>query len=143
MDSIENRGDLSKLVALFYAKIRKNEILGPIFNNHIAEEQWPAHLNKLTDFWESNLFGTSKYKGSPAAKHIQVDRNMSHAIEQRHFGIWLQLWFETIDEHFQGEYAFKAKQLARKMSTGQYLTIWKNRPENKSAADKNLLRYKS
>lgn len=135
MKTIKTREDISELVHLFYSKIQKNELLGPIFNSHIAEEQWPEHLKRLTDFWETNLFGIAKFKGSPSAKHINVDKNINHSIEQIHFGVWLQLWFETIDQLFEGELAFKAKQSARKMSTGQYLTIWNNRPENKKPAD--------
>lgn len=135
MGTIQNREDISKLVHLFYDKIRINELLGPIFNSHISEEQWPVHLEKLTDFWETNLFGIAKFKGSPSAKHILVDWNMNHTIEQKHFGVWLQLWFETIDQLYEGEIALKAKRSARKMSTGQFLTMWTNRPENKKSAD--------
>jgi hemoglobin len=130
MNIIENRNDVNRLVNRFYAKIRKDELLGPIFNSHIAEEKWPEHLSKLTDFWETNLFGIPKFKGSPSAKHINVDANLNHTIEPKHFGKWLQLWFETIDELYEGELALKAKESARKMSTGQFLTIWNNRPEN-------------
>lgn len=138
MDTINSREDIRKLVHTFYAKIRKNELLGPIFNSHISEEQWPEHLEKLTDFWETNLFGIAKFKGSPSMKHINVDKNLNHSITQTHFGTWLQLWFETIDQLFEGELALKAKQSARKMSTGQFLTIWNNRPENKKPADNRV-----
>lgn len=131
MDTIKNRQDINTLVKLFYSKIRKDKTLGPIFNSHISDEQWPAHIEKLTDFWETNLFGISKFKGSPSAKHINVDKNLNYTIEQTHFGVWLQLWFETIDQLFEGELALRAKQSARKMSTGQYLTIWSHRPEHK------------
>jgi hemoglobin len=130
MKTIENRDDISLLVNTFYGKIRTDELLGPIFNGHIAEDKWPEHLSKLTDFWETNLFGIIKFKGSPTQKHIQVDKNLNYTVEQRHFGRWLQLWFETIDELFTGELADKAKNAARKMSTGQYMAIWYQRPEN-------------
>ena len=130
MDTITNREDIRKLVHLFYSKIRKNELLGPIFNSHISEEQWPEHLKKLTDFWQTTLFGVAKFKGSPSTKHIKVDESVNYSIEQKHFGVWLQLWIETVDQLYRGELALKAKQAARKMSTGQYVTIWKNRPEN-------------
>lgn len=50
MKTIDNREDISKLVHTFYAKIRNNELLGPIFNSHISEEQWSEHLKKLTIF---------------------------------------------------------------------------------------------
>ncbi len=105
-------------------------MLGPIFNGHIPDEKWPEHLSKLTDFWETNLFGIAKFKGNPTAKHIQVDTNLNNTIDQTHFGRWLQLWLETIDELYEGELANKAKQSARKMATGQFLAIWSNRPAN-------------
>ena len=131
MKTIQNRSDVNQLVNVFYAKIRKDHLLGPIFNKHIAEDQWPEHLSKLTDFWETNLFGIPKFKGNPTAKHRNVDAEMNHSIDQVHFGKWLQLWFETINDLFEGELAQKAKDAARKMSTGQFLAIWSNRPHNK------------
>jgi hemoglobin len=129
MDTIETRKEISILVNAFYAKIRKDELLGPIFNGHIPEAHWPEHLSKLTDFWETNLFGIAKFKGNPSKKHINVDKESGHTISQLHFGKWLQLWFETVDELFEGELATKAKESARKMATGQFLTMWNNRPD--------------
>lgn len=130
MKTLETREDISILVNAFYAKIRMDDLLGPIFNSHITENQWPAHLSKLTDFWDTVLFGAANFKGNPSVKHVKVDENMNYTVEQVHFGKWMQLWFETIDELYEGEMATKAKQNARKMSTGQYLTIWQNRPES-------------
>ncbi|MBK9271939.1 MAG: group III truncated hemoglobin [Saprospiraceae bacterium] len=131
MRQIDNRSDINILVNSFYSKVRVDELLGPIFNAHISDDKWPEHLDKLTDFWETNLFGVAKFKGNPTQKHINVDKNLNYSIEQKHFGRWLQIWFETIDELYEGEYADKAKNSARKMSTGQYLAIWQQRPENK------------
>ena len=131
MKQICNRNDIHVLVNSFYSKIREDELLGPIFNSHIPEDKWPEHLDKLTDFWETNLFGIAKFKGSPTQKHINVDKNLKYSIEQKHFGRWLQLWFETINALYEGEYADKAKNAARKMSTGQFLSIWQQRPQNK------------
>ena len=138
MNTIKNRKDINILVNRFYAKIRKDELLGPIFNGHISEEQWPEHLMKLTDFWETNLFGVPKFKGNPSSKHIKVDANLGYNIEQNHFRRWLNLWFETVDELFNGELATRAKEAARKMAAGQFLTIRKNRPKNKNPAGKNV-----
>ncbi|MDO6473637.1 group III truncated hemoglobin [Maribacter sp. 1_MG-2023] len=130
MTQITNREDVRVLVHTFYDKIRKNEMLGPIFNGHITDEQWPTHLSKLTDFWESNLFGVRTFRGSPSKAHVKVDKNLNHTISQEHFAQWLQLWFETIDELYEGELATSAKDMARRMSTGQYIHIWQSRPEN-------------
>jgi hemoglobin len=39
-----------------------------------------------------------------------------------------------VNELYEGELAIKAKESARKMATGQYLTIWNNRPANKKSS---------
>ena len=131
MKPIECQEDIQLLVNTFYSKIRKDELLGPIFNSHISENQWPHHLIKLTDFWETNLFGVRKFKGSPTKKHLKVDENLDYRIDALHFGKWLNLWVETINELFTGERADKAIYMARKMATGQYLTLWNQKPDNR------------
>ena len=125
MKTIENREDVYLLVNTFYGKIRKDDFLGPIFNKHV--DNWPEHIEKLTDFWESNLFGIPKFHGNPPAAHKRVDSGEDYAISQDHFGKWLQLWFATLDSLFHGEMADKAKDRARRMSTGLYLAIWNGR----------------
>ncbi|MGB6036235.1 MAG: group III truncated hemoglobin [Cryomorphaceae bacterium] len=128
MKTLTSREEISDLVHSFYAKVKVDEMLGPVFNRHIADDEWPDHLSKLTDFWEMKLFGGSNFRGSPSRKHIDVDRASGHSISQEHFARWLQLWLETIDESYAGPIAERAKAQARKMATGQYLTIWQNRP---------------
>ncbi|QTE23185.1 group III truncated hemoglobin [Polaribacter cellanae] len=127
MKEIETRDDISFLVNTFYHKIRKDNLLGPIFNNHIAEEKWPEHLEKLKDFWETNLFGVAKFKGNPTQKHLNVDRNLNHKTNQKHFGRWLQIWFQTIDANFEGHLANKAKEASRRMAHGQFMAIFNHR----------------
>ncbi|EMQ94029.1 MAG: globin [Xanthomarina sp.] len=126
---IETHEDVHLLVSSFYAKIRKDTFLGPFFNRVITD--WEAHIDTLTTFWETSLFTTRKlerkYYGNPLAVHVKVDQENNQSITQEHFGNWLNLWFETIDEHFEGEYALKAKQKARKMSTFLYLNIFQSR----------------
>ncbi|MDA9126135.1 group III truncated hemoglobin [Flavobacteriaceae bacterium] len=131
MKPIECQEDIHLLVNTFYSKIRKDELLGPIFNSHISENQWPHHLIKLTDFWETNLFGVRKFKGNPTKKHLKVDENLDYRIDALHFGKWLNLWVETINELFTGERADKAIYMERKMATGQYLTLWNQKPDNR------------
>ena len=129
MKEIENRTDVEKLVNTFYGRIRKDSLLGPIFNSHIPEEKWPEHLSKLSDFWETNLFGIAKFKGNPTQKHINVDRNLNYQVEQKHFGQWINLWFQTIDDLFMGERAQKAKDASRNMASAQFMMMFRNRPQ--------------
>ena len=109
----------------FYSKVRKNEEIGYFFNNTV--HNWDEHLDKLTDFWESNLFFTGSFRGNPALAHIKVDENNQNAITEYHFGIWMNLWFQTIDELFTGELAERLKNNARKMSTHLFLRIYQSR----------------
>lgn len=125
---LKNREDISKLVNNFYAKVRKNEEIGYFFNQMIND--WDEHLEKLTDFWETNLFFKRKYKGNPKVAHQRVDQNFNGSIEQKHFGVWLNLWFETLDEHFEGELANRAKNNARNMASHIFMQIYINRTAN-------------
>ena len=122
---IQNREDVFKLVSTFYAKVRNNEQIGYVFNEIIQD--WPSHLEKLTDFWETNLFFVSKFRGNPMLAHQQVDKNFNHSIEMKHFGEWLNMWFATIDEHFEGERANMAKNRARNMSTHLFMHVYQSR----------------
>jgi len=122
---LTDRESIHFLINAFYSKIRKDDFLGPIFNSIIKD--WPSHLDRLTDFWATNLLFTRKYRGNPLEVHRQVDEYVGKTIQMEHFGKWLQLWFSTIDEHFLGENAEKAKQRARKMSTIMFLNIFEGR----------------
>ncbi len=128
---IESRDDVSVLVRTFYAKIRKEETLGPIFNGIV--EDWEEHLEKLTDFWESSLLFARKYYGNPMLAHISVDEKMDNTVEMAHFGIWLNLWYQTLDEYFEGEVAERARANARRMSTNLFLKLYQHRPQYREA----------
>ena len=95
---IETREEVSLLVRTFYAKVRKDELLGPIFNGIITD--WETHLELLTDFWETNLFFNRKYFGNPMHAHVEVDKKVNNTISEMHFGTWINLWVQTIDDLF-------------------------------------------
>jgi hemoglobin len=122
---ITRREDVYLLVSSFYEKVRNNEVLGPFFNGKVKD--WDEHLEHLTTFWESSLFLKTKYHGNPLEVHVKVDRESGHKISELHFGTWIYLWIETINEHFDGEYAENAKRRARKMGTFLYLKIYESR----------------
>ncbi len=129
---IVGREEVFLLVHTFYEKIKKDDLLGEIFTKTIPVEEWNDHLEKLTDFWETNLFFVRKYKGNPIEKHQKVDENFNALISQEHFGRWLQLWFHTIDELFYGEKAHQAKERARNIASMLFFKIFENRPSKKA-----------
>jgi len=123
---IENRKDVHMLVRTFYDQIRKDEELGPIFNGQIHD--WESHLERLTDFWETNLMAVRSFKGNPLLKHKILDAKNNYEIENYHFGIWLRHWITTINKLFAGEKAELAKNRARKMGTFMYFKLFENKP---------------
>lgn len=101
--------DIKLLVDSFYGKVREDEILAPIFNQRIGDK-WPEHLEKMYRFWQTILLGTHTYFGSPFAPHASLPVDMNH------FNRWLELFNETIDDHFCGEKAEEARWRAGKMA---------------------------
>ncbi|PKH51958.1 globin [Tenacibaculum sp. Bg11-29] len=126
---IENRDDVYLLVSTFYNKLKKDDFIGPIFLKAIPEEKWESHLQKLTDFWETNLFFVRKFKGNPMKAHKDLDRNFNHSISQEHFGRWLQLWFETIESLFYGAKANDARERARNIASIMFFKIYEAKPK--------------
>lgn len=126
-NDIQNREDVFLLVSTFYTKVRANEKIGHFFNETI--DDWPAHLEKLTDFWETNLFMVSKFRGNPMKAHKEVDREFDHSIEQAHFGEWLNMWYHTLDELFEGERANIAKNRARNMAHNLFMNMYISREQ--------------
>lgn len=127
---ITSRKEVFELVNAFYARIRKDDFLGPIFNKMLStEEIWAEHLDKLTDFWETNLFAVIKFKGNPMVAHQKVDKTFNHSITQDHFYEWLKIWNSTVDDLFVGEKAELAKERARRMSTHLHVNMWQHKPE--------------
>jgi hemoglobin len=82
---------LPALLDRFYARVRADAELGPVFND--AVEDWDHHLATLADFWSSVMLTSGRYKGNPMAVHLQ------HAarIPSEMFGRWLAIWTETTD----------------------------------------------
>jgi hemoglobin len=85
-------GEIGGLVDLFYARVRRDPAIGPLFNQ--AVDDWPGHLVKLRDFWSSVMLTTGRYKGSPMAAHLRH----AAAIEPAMFDRWLELWRQTARE---------------------------------------------
>ena len=81
------------VVDSFYAKARRDDVIGPVFNRVIPDEEWPAHLDKITDFWNSMLLGTGRYMGRPMPAHIAIPE-----LADPHFQRWLSLFRMTVEE---------------------------------------------
>ena len=82
---------IDHFVEAFYAKIRDDDLLGPIFADRIAE--WPAHLARMKAFWRSVLHNSGEFSGNPMLKHLVIP-----GLELSHFSRWLDLFYATLRE---------------------------------------------
>jgi len=107
---------IAALVDRFYAKARRDPLIGPVFNDAVGD--WDEHLGKLCDFWSSVVLTTGRYKGNPMAAHMKLP------IEPHFFARWLALWQETAGEVFAPEPAAafrdKAGRIAESLKLGLF-----------------------
>lgn len=83
-DRLGGRPALLKLLRYFYADVRQHAEIASIFAAQI--EDWPAHLEKIADFWSGVTGGPRLYAGGMPWKHLPL------RLEERHFAAWLDLW---------------------------------------------------
>jgi hemoglobin len=106
---------IHELVHAFYARVRRDPALGPVFNRFVKE--WDDHLAKLCDFWSSVMLMTGRFKGAPMAVHAQIPD-----IRPTHFARWLHLFRQTADEVCPPEaaalFARKAEMIGESLQLG-------------------------
>ena len=78
---------IDALVETFYARVRDDLLIGPIFADRITD--WGPHLGQMKLFWSSVALSTGVYQGRPMPKHLPLP------IEARHFDRWLEVFAET------------------------------------------------
>lgn len=78
---------IARLVATFYARVRADAILGPIFNPRVHD--WPKHEAKIATFWSSVMLQSGTYHGRPMPAHAPLP------ISGAHFDHWLELFGEA------------------------------------------------
>src|SRR5215472_8448558 len=101
------------VVDTFYAKVRQDAQLGPIFETAL-HGTWDAHLAKMYDFWSSVMNTTGRYKGNPMATHMRLP-----PFPPALFSRWLALFQETARElcapALAAEFDFKAQRIAESL----------------------------
>lgn len=81
--------EIRSLVYTFYARVREDERLGPVFEGRLAG-RWEPHLEKMCDFWSSVLLATGRFRGNPVEAHMRIP-----GIAPEHFDRWIELFHQT------------------------------------------------
>ena len=123
-----NEEALAQLIELFYARVRADELIGPLFNDAVGN--WPEHLVKLQSFWSGVMLASGRYKGRPLPAHIQHSDRISPAS----FGRWLSLWWRTTDELFESSPALALQQKAERIAASLQLGMQFARGGSKKAS---------
>lgn len=101
--------EVIRLVHGFYAQVRLDPLLGPVFERHVGN--WDLHLQHLVDFWSAMLRGTRRFAGAPMARHLALP-----GLDARMFARWLELFAATTT--LLGNPALKAVADARATQIG-------------------------
>lgn len=114
---------LKRLVDTFYARVRQDSLIGPVFN--AAIDDWAEHLGKLQAFWSSVMLTSGRYKGRPLPAHVKH----ADAISAASFERWLAIWKKTTDELMETEAAAALQEKAARIAESLSLGIAFNRGE--------------
>ncbi|MEA1648931.1 group III truncated hemoglobin [Nitrospirillum sp. BR 11164] len=114
---------IATLVSQFYARVRRDPDLGPVFNQAIRD--WDHHLETLTAFWSALLLPperhtAARYKGNPMAAHLKHLERLTPALFDR----WLALWSEATADVLPPDAATDALAKAARIATSLQLGLF-------------------
>jgi hemoglobin len=105
------RDQIGAVVRDFYARVRQDPDLGPIFAGHIND--WPSHEDKILRFWANALLYERDYDGNPMQVHMD-----SGDVAPSHFAIWLPLFDEVLFDQLPETTAQSWSALAHRIGKG-------------------------
>ena len=109
-----SESDIETLVDTFYASVRDDDLLGPIFHRHVTD--WSLHLPKMYAFWSTVVLHTGKYSGRPIEAHQPLP-----GLTHEHFARWLGLWERAVGAVIRPEahryFVLAATRMASSMSS--------------------------
>ena len=105
---------IERLVRGFYARVRSDALLAPIFEAKIRD--WEPHLVRMCAFWSSVALMTGRYHGAPMPKHLVLP------VDADHFDRWLELFEETARElcppEAEAHFVERARRIASSLELG-------------------------
>ena len=111
---------VSRIVSAFYDKVLKDERLAPIFLD-VAGIDIREHFPRIQAYWEKLLLGHNHYHRHTMNIHRRLhDRRQLTAAD---FDRWLGLFTETVDQHFEGQKAERAKKVAGQIAHNMHKAL--------------------
>lgn len=110
---------IDRLVAVFYARIRKHNVLGPVFMRAVGDDDdnWRHHEARIASFWRNASGLDRSFSGNPMRKHLA-----NPEIVPEQFPHWLGLFRQTAKDVLPpaqaSEIADLADRIGRSLSMG-------------------------
>ena len=105
---------IERLVHGFYAKVRSDPMLAPVFEARIRD--WEPHLQQMCAFWSSVALMSGRYHGTPMVKHMPLP------VDAGHFDRWLELFEVTAREicppEAEAHFVERARRIAASLELG-------------------------
>lgn len=120
--------EVSELVHRFYARVRKDAVLGPIFDRHVAD--WNVHMPKMVAFWSSALRGSKSYHGTPMPVHCALPD-----LQDSMFLRWLDLFEQTANALPNQAMAERAIMLSQRIAQSLWYGYQLRRDPDRMAED--------
>lgn len=137
--------DISRLVRVFYGRVRLDPFLSPVFVGKIGDSdaKWAEHIAHVETFWCSIFLKTRSFDGNPMQKHIGIAE-----IAPQHFTRWLAMFQDaadaTLSQPQSDEIMVVANRIARSFQMGLAFHHDNNlSPPNPFAQFSPILRHKN
>lgn len=106
---------IDQVMTVFYAAVRRDETLGPIFSGHIGTDAgiWRDHEAKIGRFWRGAILFERGYEGNPMQAHMQAGD-----VRVEHFDIWLELFDASLNKVLPTTTAAQWSALAHRIGRG-------------------------
>jgi hemoglobin len=120
MNDIQTQDDLFLLVDEFYKKLLSDDYISYIFTE-VVKIKLEEHLPILVTFWSQGILGTGGYTKNLTQIHLEV--NEKEYLSPELFKIWLNHFYNSVDENFKGEKAEQIKTQALSIATVMQIKI--------------------
>jgi len=120
-DPIPDETDLERLVPLFYARVRQDLLIGPVFDAAIHD--WDDHLERLVAFWSSVMLTSGRYKGSPMAAHMKHLATITPEMFDRWLALWAEVTTQVLPVHKAQLLQAKAARIAESLKYALYFRL--------------------
>lgn len=112
---------LEALIPRFYACVRDDALIGPVFNAAISD--WNEHLEKLVAFWSSVMLTSGRYKGNPMAAHLKHLPTITPPMFDRWLALWIQVTEELLPRASAAVLQGKATRIAESLKLALYFRL--------------------